>query len=782
MSVSVQDPHDTASALTQARGQGAQDAPTTGNGNGNYSDQNPWYSPYMVSPSSSLPGLSSLSANDNTYIDSMAQEVANSSGQQISPGMYEQFIQNQAGADGQNFNSYLNNLISTNLAGSAEKGQTLAQSGQNADLYSAVIGPIAANGQLTQQQAQYQDNLSNYGQVTPPSQNDFLDKYGAPAILATGIGAFAGPAAGAALGAAGATGAVAAVGTGALAGAGTGALTTGIQGGNVGEGALIGGLAGGIGSGVTYGLGNSGAGLSSGVAGAGGKIAGSAVGSELGNAFSGSSTTGSGSSTMMNQGGAVSPGATLMGGNTMGGLYGTGGSTTGGTTAGSSATLGSSLSGLLGGNSSLLGGLAGLGSTIAGGISNNNIGSMQNNAYTTAGNAANSGNTWGTSGIGGAGAQFNNGQLSVTGGSLNPLASQFSSFGSQQLGQAQAVNQQMPFEVTNGYNSYMGNLGSAQTYAGQGQQAGSSLMGQGQNTLNSANSNYNSAYNTSLNSGLAALNPAIQQQSNALLNSNFERGMAGTSGGALQTQALQNSFNTANEQVQQNAVSQGLNAMNSTANIGLGEYNSGATNLGNFNNQSASLGSQGLQAGENYTMFQPQLSGAYQTNAQNAVSGFGGINQVGLQNAQVGLSSQTNVGNQMNTAARTQGQIANTYNGGTAGSIATALGGLSNNLLGSLFGGSSSGSSGSSLLSSLFGGGSSLASGLLGGNNYYGSSAATNSGVGYSNQYLNGQNTLGQGSLSPVGGTQYMSPGGTGGGSIDTGDMGDYLGNIDFGD
>lgn len=441
---------------------------------------------------------------------------------------------------------------------------------------------------------------------------------------------------------------------------------------NIGKGALLGALGGGIGGGISQGL--TGAGVSPGIAGVGGKIGSNLTTSAVGNALSGGGNTNMATS-----------GTTQMNSNVLGSLFGGGAATSGGGS----------------GSSSLLGGLAGLGGLVAGGISNNNIGSMQTNAYTTAGNAANSGNQWGVNGIGGVGASFNNGQLGVNGGAFSPLSTGYSQFGASQLGMAnQFGSGGVPSSVTQGFNNYNTALGGAQAYAGQGQNSGASMMNAGQNLFNSAGTNYNSAYSTALNSGLAALNPAIQQQSNALLNSNFERGQAGTSGGALQTQALQNSFNTADLQVQNNAVNQGLAAMNTTGNLGLGAYSQGSNQLGAFNNQSASLGAQGLQAGENYSAFSPQLAGLYGQNANQSVAGASGINSMGLQNAQLGLQSQTNVGNQMNNAARTQVLGANTYNGGTSGYLASILGGLS--------GQNGGGAAGSVLnsLSSMFGGGS----------------------------------------------------------------------------
>jgi hypothetical protein len=340
--------------------------------------------------------------------------------------------------------------------------------------------------------------------------------------------------------------------------------------------------------------------------------------------------------------------------------------------------------------------LLGIGSGLLGMNANQNQNNTQMNAYTTAGNAANSGNTWGASGVGGVGAQFANGQLNTSAGGYNPMVSGYQNLGAQQLGMA---GMGTPGNVTAGYNNYMNTLGGAQAYAGAGQNTGLGMMNAGANMFNSAGTNYNSAYNTSLNAGLAALNPAIQQQSDALLNSNFERGQAGTSGGALNTQALQNSFNTADLQVQQNAVNQGLAAMNTTGNLGLSSYNAGAQQLGSFNNQQNSFGAAGMNAGMSYGMYSPQLTGAYLQNANGAVSGGSGINTMALQTGASGLAAQTNVGDQMNAGAKTQGSIAtaNNYNPG----------GMS--YLGSILGGASGmGSSISSLGSSLAGGLASL--------------------------------------------------------------------------
>jgi hypothetical protein len=328
---------------------------------------------------------------------------------------------------------------------------------------------------------------------------------------------------------------------------------------------------------------------------------------------------------------------------------------------------------------------------------------------------------------------------------MGPAANAFGQFASGQLGAANALNGGNPAGVTAAGNNYMGALGTASGFNGLAQTGAAGVMGAGMNAMNnpligqsfgnaagllgSAGANYGQAYQTSLNSQLAALNPAIQQQSNALLNSNFERGMSGTSGGALNVQALQNSFNQANLQAQGNAVSQAnalmgttYNAANTAAGIGnsgLGTaanvFNVGAGQLGSANSLGANLGQQGLAGQQSIAAFAPQLAGMYNNNAAGATAGFGNINNSAIAGANLGLQTGVNQGNQLNRAAMTQGGIANQYNGGTTGALGTMA-----NQFGSLLSGGDNGSSPySSLLNSIFGGlfgGSPSSSGAFGTN------------------------------------------------------------------
>jgi hypothetical protein len=572
--------------------------------------------------------------------------------------------------------------------------------------------------------SQYQQFMSggmeagaNSANAVMNAPNQFENALGDVALAGSvaAIAAAGGGIAGAALGGAGVAGGAGAAtlsGTaltategaagGLLSGAAKGALT----GGNIGKDALIGGVMGGLG-GAASGLGNNisdATGINPTAANALVKGSIGAVGGEIngGNALTGA-LTGAGGSLGGAAGGQI--GSTV--GSQVGGIIGRdingpaqGNSNMPTTTGGQGMP--SYQNYATGGASGVGSILQGLGSIAGpalqmGGASQ--TGSMLNNAYTSAGVAGNSGNTFGTSGLGGMGSQYANGQLNLNGGSMTGASNMFSQFAGSQGGMANMYgNGGVPSDVTSAYNQFNGQVGQGIGTANTGAASATGVMNQGSAMLGSANANYNSAYSTSLSAAQAALNPQIQQQSNALLNSNFERGMSGTSGGALQTQALQNSFNTANLQAQNQAVTQGQNAFNSTVNAGTGMFNSGASQLGNFNNQGVNMGQTGMTGSMNYSAFSPQLAGMYQTNANSAVTGFGGINTNVLNTNQAGQSAITNQGTQANNAARTMGGI------GTANYQS------SNGLMGNM--GQMLNTPGA--MNSLVGGASSLFSGLTG--------------------------------------------------------------------
>ena len=505
-------------------------------------------------------------------------------------------------------------------------------------------------------------------------------------------------------GAIGYGGAAGALGGGAVGGAAAGALGGAAKGAINGTGALQGAELGAVGGGIS------------------GAIGGSGLNNVIGN---------TGSSIVGNQLANVATSA--VGSNMMG--QGTLGGTSNGILQQTQGANGFNLSSLLGGGAGLLG--AGLGFA-----SNQQQSNMQNNAYTTAGNAGNT-NPWNVNGLGGIGANFSNGQINLNGGAVGSAANAFGQFANNQLGYANSLNGGVPSSVAQAGGNYTNALNTAGGYNSLAQGSAAGVMGQGinqlnnpligqafgnaSNLLNSAGASYGNAYNTSLQSQLAALNPAIQQQSNALLNSNFERGQAGTSGGALNAQALQNSFNQADLQAQGNAVSQAnallgttYNAANTASGIGTSGlaaggnlFNTGAGNLANANSLGANLGLQGLTGQENIASFAPQLAGMYNSNATSATAGFGNLNNSTIANANLGLAVGTNQGNQLNRAAATQGQIANTWNGGNTGAGSTLA-----NSFGSLLSGSNPNTPYAGLLGSIFGlfGGSPSSSGAFGTN------------------------------------------------------------------
>jgi hypothetical protein len=500
--------------------------------------------------------------------------------------------------------------------------------------------------------------------------------------------------------------------------AGTNALGAALTGGNIGNAALMGAATSGVSSAVSGGLGMAGIGTQ-GIDNSIGKLAGNYAGGLIGGALNGgatggSSATGTGNTMALNAtsspyqmsnignntpiagdpsplAGLTSNGSTI---NTSPGLFGNTGSGVPSQiesgvayTGQGMATTGMGMSNAgydsyATGNSSPLasfgGVLGGAAPFIGAGLGYNNAstqGSMQNNAYTSAGVAGNSGNQFGVTGIGGQGSTFNNGQLNLNAGGLAPAAQGFGQFAGSQSNMANMYGQGgVPAGVQNSSNAYMGNLANAQGYAGAGQLGGLGVMGMGMNTMGSANANYNTAYQNALTAGQGVLNPMIQQQSNALLNSNFERGMSGTSGGALQTQALQNSFNTAELQNQQQAVGQANTAYMNTNNVGLGQYNAGAGQMGNFNAQSANLGLQGYTNQTGLAAFSPQLAGLYNQNAASGVTGFNGITSGVLAQNQAGQAGVTNQGNQMNAAAKTMGGIGQGYQGSSQSYLSSLLG------------------------------------------------------------------------------------------------------------
>lgn len=583
--------------------------------------------------------------------------------------------------------------------------------------------------ELTPQQVQSVQNASIQQANAYYNPDTLADKiFGGLALAGSvaGVGLLSGGVLAPALAAAAGGGVAGGIAGGAGAGLASGAFDSALTGQNIGKGALIGGLTGGIGGGASASMTQLGLDptLAKGLSGAAtGAVRGGLSGSGAGlGALSGGLS------------GAASGANTDLGGNAFtGALAGLGASQLSNAIGGSNnvstpnpiqAGAQPAMSGIPSSNggmdiNSLLqmfGGAAGTGLGIA---ANNNQSSMQQNAYTTAGNAANY-QPWSVGGVAG-GAQFNNGQINLGTGGFNP--SSFSGLTNGAMGQAsQYANGGLPPGVTSAGNNAMAQYGTGQNTANAGVGQANSMFNQGNNLVNGANGTYDSAYNTSLNAATQALQPAFQQQSNALRNQQFSTGMSGTSGGALQSQAMYNAQNQATLQAQQNAVGQANTAFGTALNGGTSLMNSGLTNLGNFNTQGANMASNGLNAQQGLAAFSPQLAGMYGNVGQQGITAASGLNTIGTSDATLGLNAMQVGGNNMNNAARTQGAISQSSNytnpmagystalnslfGNTMGSGASGLGGLGS-LFSSLFGGSGGGnfdSSGMSNTGSLIGG------------------------------------------------------------------------------
>ena len=227
----------------------------------------------------------------------------------------------------------------------------------------------------------------------------------------------------------------------------------------------------------------------------------------------------------------------------------------------------------------------------------------------------------------------------------------------------QNIQNQGPTQAPTGTQAYL------QSLLGQNNQltqAGSSQLnnpligqayGQAGNLLNSANSTYNSAYQNALNPAMQQLNYQQGLQTNANNNLQFEQGRLGTSGGALQTQAMAQGFGLADLQAQQNAVSQANSAMqtnylgaNIAGNIGSSALGQGANILG----QGLSLGSNIGNSIANQNAQIDQLKNSNLMTQLGLANGAGsqlqGINNMGLSNADMALKAYTDTSGNQNAA------------------------------------------------------------------------------------------------------------------------------------
>jgi hypothetical protein len=571
------------------------------------------------------------------------------------------------------------------------------------------------------------DSASNQNYTNTVTPDTWLDKLASTTALGmslgvatAGLGSFIGPGLGATLGTTGGG-----IATGAITGAAGGALGSAFTGQNIGKGALVGGVTGGLAGGLnpalqSAGLSQTGAGMVSGAA--GGALRGAITGNPLAGAISGGVS------------GGLSSANSQLGGNALtGALAGFGGGLAsnainraitpgpGGPAGQNSMMGGGSINPGQGaaqnpysGLSSQFGGLFGAGMGIA---SNNQQSNLQQNAYTTAGSAANY-NPFNFNGLGGMGSSFSNGTGTLSAGGFNPAG--FQGLTNTALGSAgQFAGGGLPQGVSQAGGNFMSALGGAQGNAGMGAAGGLGMFNQGANLVGGANGSYNSAYNNSLSAAQQALQQPLQQQYNALRNQQFETGMSGTSGGGLQTQAFATGMGQAELQAQQNAVSQANSAQGIALGYGSNLMNSGLNQFSNFNTQGAGFAGQGLNTQMGLGSYSPQLSSLYANLANTGVSGLGGVQGMDTQLAQLGLQGMQIGGNNMNNAARTQGGIAqnNNYTNPFAG-YATGVN--------SLFG--NSGGPGGGILGNLGSSLSSLFSGMGGNNNFNPSNLSGNGG------------------------------------------------------
>lgn len=559
-----------------------------------------------------------------------------------------------------------------------------------------------------------------------------------PLLTAGGLGAMAAPAL---------IGALGSVGGAAASGAVSGAAGAGLTGQPIGKGALTGAVGGGLGAGIA--ATGAGSGISSALGGgafgnaASGALTG-AAGGAAGSALLGGNV-GRGALTGALGGAGRSLGNTLFGG--LGGMVGAGvgsylgnglsggpaSSGVGGSSPPSYAGAGSSYgnnmansstgtarvgiddpNSALSGFSGLLGNLGGLYGSVTGAQSQQNNSANYANAMTTAQRAGNL-NPFNFKGIGGASAY----------GGPNGVGTQLSpGFNSAFTGMGNLANR----AVGNANNTMGGGLPPAlqAAMARYGQQVGmtpqgtqgqlgqlfgnnnlaagtaAGLMGQGFNQLNNpligqannaagqmignANQSYGTAYNTALQNIQAAMQRPEQQQMAALQNQEFERGQLGTSGGALQTEAMAQGFGNANLNAQIQANTQGLQAQQQAMQgaglfSGIGAQQMGLGNsllanaLGQFNNTSG-IGSNiansifgqnqaiqqtgynqamqnvGMQQGG--AMFPTQLAGAQLGLATQAGTGANTLNQMGLNNFGAGLNFTNAQNTAMQGSARNQ--------------------------------------------------------------------------------------------------------------------------------
>lgn len=292
---------------------------------------------------------------------------------------------------------------------------------------------------------------------------------------------------------------------------------------------------------------------------------------------------------------------------------------------------------------------------------------------------------------------------------LNPAFGGLGALAAGQVGQAGMASQGgIPANIQQALMGLQGNMQGPQGTQGglygqlggmAGMQMGQGMLaGQGFNQIMGANGNYNSAYNNALQAQMGFLNNqqghAMQQNSDA----QFQRGQMGTSGGALQTQAMAQGFGLADAQAQQYAASQGLAAQGQALGQGnamlgnaFGNYNNSANLSNNMYNNIYTQNSSQNQIGydrslqnvgtqTNAAMLPQQLAGNDLNLALQAMQGASGLNNMGLQNAQAALGGSAAQANAAVRAGTAMGGIATSPQFSTSGqNWGNAFSGLINN-------------------------------------------------------------------------------------------------------
>lgn len=288
----------------------------------------------------------------------------------------------------------------------------------------------------------------------------------------------------------------------------------------------------------------------------------------------------------------------------------------------------------------------------------------------------------------------------------------------------------VPASVTNAGNVSQNSILAQIAALMNGQGGANSLIRAGTNQLNNpliglaqgaagsnilqAGQDFNSVYNTQLQSLMKQLQLPQQLQMNANQQGQFSRGQLGTTGGALQTQALATGFGQADLAAQQQAFQQALAAQGqATSSAGVlgtlasNQQLTGGNLIGTGSNALTAMGglvgnlaTTGLQNSIYAAAAPATLAGAFNSNVVNpALQGTTAINQMGLNSALLGLNTGNVAGNLNIGAGRGLTELG-TSNNNSQSNLANILsaisGGGNSSLLNSIFSGAKS----------VFGGGS----------------------------------------------------------------------------